>query len=229
MGRRPQKPEGVPSSPRHRKRNRRHPVNTPKISDSLRTRLKELTRGDPTEAHLSEIQEQANAENNDRGAAILIATNLENALEYAIEKNLQLFEEQHEEVFLFFDAPAGTFNRKIILGSAVKIIGPQARLNLDIVRLIRNAFAHARMPITFQTAAIKDACDVFIIPSLFPQIAVPPLLDTVSQETDARNKYRIVCERTAHNLQFISIPAITGDAVRSDPRHGNVLMNPLIF
>jgi hypothetical protein len=221
MGRRPQKPEGLPSSPRHRKRNRT--LASAMVSKSISNTLKELTRGTPTGAHLSEIQEQAKAENNDRGAAILMATNLENALEYAIEKKLQLSEEQREEMFSF-DAPVGTFSRKIIIGSAVKLIGSQARMNLNIVRLIRNTFAHARIPITFQTAGIKSACDALVIPSLFPQIAVSPLLDHSSQETGARDKYRIVCERTAHNLQFISMPTITGNAVMSNPRHGNVPM-----
>ncbi len=219
MGRRPQKPEGVLPAPRRRTRKRSHQMNA--VLNSIRQNLRALTRGVPTTDHLSAIQEQASADSNDRGAAILIATNLENALEYAIESRMQLSDEQREELFFLSDSPASSFNRKIILSDALKLIGPQARLNLDIIRLLRNAFAHTRLPITFETATIKNACDALVLPRLFPQISVRYPLDTDSKERGARNKYRIVCERTSHNLQFISIPTLAGNTFTSDPPHGS--------
>jgi len=191
MARRPPKPAGVPSSPRHKQRNPTRPAAT--SLEIIGKQLNDLTAGVPTLTDLSAIQERARAENNDRGAAIVIATNLEKALEYAIERKLQLSEEQRDELFRMIEAPARSFHRKTILASAIRIIGPETRRNLDIVRRIRNAFAHARRPITFQTPAITAACYAIVMPSLFQQISAPHLLDTESHETDPRNKYRIVC------------------------------------
>jgi len=43
----------------------------------------------------------------------------------------------------------GSFANKIIMGQAIGLYGQQTRRNLDIIRAIRNAFAHAKRPISF--------------------------------------------------------------------------------
>jgi hypothetical protein len=105
--------------------------------------LSALTNGELQSEDFAELERQANAEKNHRGGAILIATNLENALEHAIERRLETGPERRKELF-GINAPISRFANKIIIAQALKIIGPETRQNLDIIRGIRNAFAHAK-------------------------------------------------------------------------------------
>jgi hypothetical protein len=45
--------------------------------------------------------------------------------------------------------PLSTFSNKILMGHALRIYDENTRCNLDIVRNIRNAFAHSKRPINF--------------------------------------------------------------------------------
>jgi hypothetical protein len=211
---RPPKPEGIPSSPRRKNRGRMNGLR------AIKEALSALTKGAPQEEHLLEIEAQANAENNDRGAAILAATNLENALSYAIEAKLKPSESQYDELF-GMGGPVGTFSNKIILAHALGLFGPDTRHNLELVRSIRNTFAHARIPVVFETEAIKQGCSLFILPRLFEAIRVRMPLDPGIPETNPRRQFQLVCERTAHNLSFISMPMVNADIMTSDPLHSS--------
>ena len=99
---------------------------------SIYDALSALTIGEQQPEHFEEFQQQAKAEKNDRGAAILIATNLENVLEFAIERRLQTGTEQRKELF-GYNAPIGGFSDKIIIANALRIIGPETRTDSECV------------------------------------------------------------------------------------------------
>src|ERR1700694_3255622 len=106
------------------------------------------------EAFISEIR----AEKNDRGACLLLAAHVENSLDSAIISLFSLSSEQQERLFNQ-DAPLGTFSRKILFANAVQIIGSITTKNLDIIRHVRNAFAHAKAPINFKTPEVEAICN----------------------------------------------------------------------
>src|ERR1700733_9815244 len=54
----------------------------------------------------------------------------------------------------FQGSRSSAFSRKIASARALKIIGPITNENLTIIRHVRNAFAHAKLPIDFQTSQI---------------------------------------------------------------------------
>jgi Domain of unknown function (DUF4145) len=151
--------------------------------------LATLTRREPQREHIEELQRQARADGNDRGAAILIAANFENVLELAIIRRLGVG-----------NRPDSTFGKKIEKAQHLGIIGPQTRHNLDMVREIRNAFAHSMIPITFETAPIAAACREFTMPVRLPPFAVPILLAPLPGDAEYRRKYERVCEDTSNNL-----------------------------
>src|SRR5712692_31282 len=167
MDRRPTKPNDRASSPLPSKQ-KKHPASS--LSAATRA-LRELARTEASPEHFGIFNEQVKDERNDRGAAILAATNVEIALRYALSRRLTLQKDQHECMF-GLDSPLGTFDHKIRIAHALEVFGQQTKKNLDLVRAIRNAFAHAHVPITFETEQVKSVCKFLVIPELLPPRAV---------------------------------------------------------
>src|SRR5262249_32789380 len=121
--------------------------------------------------HFQEFYAQINDEKNERGAALMLAANVETALLYAIKRTLVIKESQDWELF-GYEGPIRTFAAKISIGYALDIFGPQTKANLDCIRHIRNAFAHAVIPITFQTKEVSDLCSLMVMPEILPPVAI---------------------------------------------------------
>ncbi len=58
-------------------------------------------------------------------------------------------------------APLGSFATRIGLAYALGIYGPRTRHDLQILKDIRNAFAHANLAINFDTREVADLCCSF--------------------------------------------------------------------
>jgi hypothetical protein len=98
----------------------------------------------------------------DRGAAILSATSVEDHLEWAIMQKMRpLWDDESSRNDIFgASGTNGTFSAKILLAYALGIIDRDARRQIDLVREIRNGCAHARLPISFDDAALAGITDV---------------------------------------------------------------------
>jgi hypothetical protein len=55
-----------------------------------------------------------------------------------------------------YGSPLGDFGSKIQMGYAFKLFGLVTRKDLNKMRLLRNQFAHSRMPIRFTTSVVKS-------------------------------------------------------------------------
>lgn len=120
--------------------------------------LRKLSEQPFTQEHFAEMHEQAFGEKNDRGACLLFASNLENALDAILTSWCAI--PRTDAAFLFqSNGIFGTFSRKIESARALGIIGPVTGGNLTIIRHVRNAFAHAKLPIDFRTSEIAAACE----------------------------------------------------------------------
>ncbi len=164
--------------------------------------LSALSNAAPTHEHYEQYFQETKVEKNDRGAAILMATNLENALQSAIERLLAVNAARRSELFGSETSPIGTFSNKIRVGHALRIFGSETRENLDIVRRIRNAFAHAKIPITFTAQPVLDACAFLVLPELRPPVfsATSKPSHEVDLAITGRLRFTMVCENTSHNL-----------------------------
>lgn len=110
----------------------------------------------------------------DRGAVILAATSIEDVLEWAILArlpNLLLDAESRDSVF-GHNGSLGTFSSKITMAYAMGVIDKAGRREIDLIREMRNACAHARMPISFEMDVLADIARQ-VIPELLPHIAKP--------------------------------------------------------
>lgn len=164
--------------------------------------VRALTNSDPTPEYFTEFFKQVRAENNDRGAAILTATNTENSLRYALSRRLVVAKENHEQLF-GLNGPIATFDFKIRMAKALKIFGSETDANLALIRTIRNAFAHATIPITFKTSAITELCKFLVVPFVLPPKSIKVVDGKViapEEPVEARLRFTTVCENTAHNL-----------------------------
>jgi hypothetical protein len=96
---------------------------------------------------------------NDRVAAISCAAWLDDMLSAAISvKFIRLGVDWKERVFDSAVAPLSSLHAKITIGYAMGLYGPLARADLDIIRSVRNKFAHRANPISFNDQNISKKC-----------------------------------------------------------------------
>ena len=97
----------------------------------------------------------------DRSAAIVAASLLESTLEKILiasmsEKDAKLIGQLFEN-----RGPLSDFNGKILVAVAFGVISPKMGEHFQSIRHIRNAFAHARTPITFETPQVAKEIESF--------------------------------------------------------------------
>lgn len=166
---------------------------------SVKSALRALSAREVTLEELEEYQRQVRHETNDRGACILMATNVELALTTAIFRTVDWNPKTRGE--LTDDAgPIHTFAQKIRLGRALRIYGDDTHHNLDHIRHIRNAFAHSHAPISFETKEIQDAVAILRDLPASPPVGVAAYAELQTREKTIRNAFARTCDITAHNL-----------------------------
>jgi hypothetical protein len=151
-----------------------------------------------------DFSKEVGAIDDNRGAAILLGTHLEGVLQFALINRLKIKPKRWKDVF-GYDAPMGTFDRKVRVAHAIGMITDETRSTLDVIRSVRNAFAHSLIPISFSTPEVADACSLLKVPEPLPPISSPT---SGSQEEggtpSSRQLYQRTCEVIAHNLFVVS-------------------------
>lgn len=165
------------------------------------TALKKLSSAEPDFDDFRPFKEEVKRQKNDRGAALLLAANIENALDVVLFRVLnpatkdEMFDQR---------GPLGTFSSKILMGQALGLFGSETSRNLTNIRHIRNAFAHSKKPITFKTREVKAACDLIVT----QEVVYPRTVPKKSERPDrlmGRKRYQRACEVIAHNLIWHSL------------------------
>jgi DNA-binding MltR family transcriptional regulator len=169
-------------------------------------KLHKLTNKPATAEHQEEYNKQTAAKADDRGFCLLVSAHVENALEQALDHLMGKLPEGVREAVYRDDGPLATFAQKITMAHALEIIGPVTYANLRNIRQVRNAFAHAKVPINFKTAEVAAVCSDLQCINIFD----PP--EEVDQEPtlSARDRFETVCHQimvrlvsyTGHDVQF---------------------------
>ena len=159
--------------------------------------LRALSRQQGETDHIAEFTKQLYNESNDRGSALLAVTNADVALTQVLYQRLRLGEGERED----FDKPGGpleNFSQRIKMGRALQIYGPDTEFNLDLLRHLRNAFAHAHIPITFETKEVAAAISLLKLLS----VKHPRPVDIENRPLPSGNRQRFLhhCEIVTHNL-----------------------------
>jgi hypothetical protein len=144
--------------------------------------LRKLKRKSPERSDGVGFGRSIRKEKNAVGVALLVCAFLDNCLAIAIWAALpnkiaaeRLFEDRN---------PLDSFSAKIAMGHALGLYGNQTRRNLDILREIRNLFAHEATLLTFATSEIVQACQELNIPGAPKNLPVPNL-----RANTARDRY----------------------------------------
>lgn len=95
----------------------------------------------------------------DRGTALIAAAWLDDALAALIRAQFRPDKSVTDD-FMRSDGPLGSFSARIKVAYLLDLIGPSMRFDLDLIRAIRNQFAHSRSEIRFSTASVRDRCNV---------------------------------------------------------------------
>jgi len=127
-------------------------------------RLQALLIDRKVDVFLSEFQKET-----DRGAAVLGAAYVDQALEHLLRKRL-LGGNKLKDELLSTDKPLGSFSARIKVAFAVGALHKTAYHDLEIIRRIRNEFAHQTMGFSFQNPGIASRCQQLRLPESFSQI-----------------------------------------------------------
>jgi hypothetical protein len=137
------------------------------------TAFKELTKARPTIDDVKPM-EQEFYEGSDRSCGVLFGSWVDSALESAIKSVLRSDLSSTLSKRLFdHEGIAGSFGARINLAYALAIFGQKTNHDLGLIRMIRNEFAHCRLPIQFELSAVRSVCDHLQIPDT--DQAVSPL------------------------------------------------------
>jgi hypothetical protein len=169
-------------------------------------KLRKLTNQPATAEHQEQYDKQTAAKADDRGFCLLMSAHVENTLEQALDHLLGRPREDIREALYKEDGPLATFAQKITMAHALRVIGTVTYANLRNIRQVRNAFAHAKVPIIFDTPEVAAVCsDLQRINILDP----PEEVDS-GPNMSARTRFECVCHEimvrltsyTGHDVQF---------------------------
>ena len=94
----------------------------------------------------------------DRGAVLMSAAYLDDQLKELLAKRLVQDKKISRRAF-DFNGPLGTFSSRIDFAYLLGILPKNARLDLHIIRAIRNQFAHYAAPLSYEDEKVKPLCN----------------------------------------------------------------------
>jgi hypothetical protein len=179
--------------------------------------VKKHGAGDPTKDDIHALEHEM-YNSPDRASAIVLGSLVEKAIEKLLRTNLrpQGINELFKHTGLL-----GDFSAKIQMGYALRLFGGQTRKDLNIIRTLRNQFAHSRRPIEFSTPVVKRCCDELTYPDA-PGVHISfnylnkvsdELLREAADNKHPRTRYFMSCNEIAQRVYFIR------GADDSDPRN----------
>jgi DNA-binding MltR family transcriptional regulator len=144
----------------------------------------------------------------DRAVALVAATILDQFLKTALlARFVKLNSTEDDEIFGPSDsAPLSSFSARIKVAYALGIYDRDFRKDLDMIRNIRNVFAHAHGHVDFHTPAVVDACACLKSPC-------GPMWDFLyGKNPTARNRY--IYTAMVRSLLLLSPPKEESDTTK---------------
>jgi hypothetical protein len=173
--------------------------------------LRKLSYAPATQDHQGAFERQMEPGTSGRGACLLVVAQLENELEAAIVSAMPKMQSDVRSEMFERDGPMATFARKTSMAVALGIIGAKSRANLKIIRHVRNAFAHAKIPIDFDTDEVVAACsELHLINPEAPQSS----REYINTFEGARPLFMDVCASTMLMLYAFTGASVTMASVK---------------
>jgi len=105
----------------------------------------------------------------DRSAVLVFGAMLDQHLEQAISAVLHSTPKRTRKLFAYNDKEGGgilsTFAAKIKMGNSLGLYGEEMLEDLELIKLIRNVFAHASVQVDFDHSAVQEGCEAIVLSS----------------------------------------------------------------
>lgn len=153
------------------------------------TELKKYGAGDPTQDDLEALEKEL-YDGPDRAAAVVLGALAERALEKLLRNHMR--KSGVDELF----KPSGLlgdFGAKIQMGYAINLFGSQTKKDLNIIRHLRNQFAHSRMP---------SLAGIYVPYNYLNKVSTERLKDA-ADKSHPRTRYFISCNEIAQRIYFV--------------------------
>lgn len=161
--------------------------------DELLQRLTKLSKirasTDDIDEHIARLKAES-----DRGVMILAATMLDDALLTALGRALPRANSKMRSEIFSNDGPLATFSKRIMFAEAAGLISPIVAKQMNVIRRIRNAAAHAHAAVDFSLDEVKQA-----LATMFQDNEKSDDFETWSQ-AKVRNFYLQICGYLADHL-----------------------------
>jgi hypothetical protein len=123
-------------------------------------KLRKVARVEPDTTHLEALEQELYLSTNDRAVVVLMASFVEEHVRRLLKAKLRADLSTEDSDRLFdYQGPFGSFAARTLSAYAMGLIGPIVRSDLDLIRNLRNEFAHSRVPIDFKTPEVRAVCD----------------------------------------------------------------------
>jgi hypothetical protein len=171
--------------------------------------FKEFTRGDLTFMDLPILELEMYGQKNDRATAVILGSIVESSLVHLLKGILRPDLNSDARRILFdYEGPIGTFSAKTALAFALGLIGPISKHDLDLIRLLRNEFAHSRRSFSFETKVAANVClqlqtpntPDFYIPHGYLSAAAEHGMTRADDPTFPRTRYIATCHALAYRI-----------------------------
>jgi DNA-binding MltR family transcriptional regulator len=176
--------------------------------------FKQYAREEPNITDLPALEREFYGES-DRAVAVLQAAMVDQTLEAAIKRKLSpnLSGDFLKDLFEF-EGVIGSFSNKITMGFALGVFGKKTFHDLNIIRALRNAFAHLRKPMRFSSPAVAGMCENLTIPDIAGISHAPHAFYELSADahmavdnTNPKTRYITACHSIAIGfIQFGDLP-----------------------
>lgn len=127
-------------------------------------KLRDLSVHPLTPTEQNAILDAVSAATSPIATAILGAVMVEHELEASLRKRFKISDEKDWEEIVDERGFLSTFSRKIMVGHALRLYDADVRDNLDIIRAIRNGFAHSKRLIDFDHPLVSRELKKIKIP-----------------------------------------------------------------
>jgi hypothetical protein len=128
-------------------------------------KLRDLSVNPLTPKEINALLDAINAATAPIAVAILGAVLVEHELERSLHARLRVRDDAIWQDMMDERGPLSTFARKIAMGHALRLYDEDFRDNLDIIRVIRNAFAHSKQLLEFSHPLVSGECKKIKIPN----------------------------------------------------------------
>jgi hypothetical protein len=159
--------------------------------------LRDITRTQPSPEDREKVWAEIDHQENHRASAILSASILQEGLRFAlIQCCARLSAKEYDKLFEQ-RGPLSTFDFQTQMGHALGLYGSMILRDLGVIRRVRNVFAHAMIPLSFDTPQIVAEIDLLKYIDVRKELAQAL---NISRKGTVRWKYTATCSLISQML-----------------------------